>query len=402
MNAASHDSVKGGKLDGNESLLPRVLSFAEFLRESGFEATTAETLDSVSCLLLVDIFNRDQFYCALRSAFVKRSDDYPLFDRLFKAFWGSVSGSVPVNGVPMPEEERTTGRARTSPSTVSIQSSSFTNLLIPDKTSQRGTPENAVHALYSPVETLGRRNLGRDPAGNSMSKRLVKRLSRRLASRPGRRFEASKNGGVDLRKTFRRGIGSGGQLTELLRKQRRISKADIVVLCDISGSMDNQSERLLRLLYYLCNTARAEVFAFSTQLVTLNGYLRGNSFYAASRLVSENVPVWSSGTRIGSALGKLVTLYSGYLTPSTVLVVISDGWELDDLDVLESNLREVKRRVRDIVWLNPLADSPDFRPVAAGMRVALPHIRLLAGLKALESRSEFDRAFGKELTPLSA
>jgi len=123
--------------------------------------------------------------------------------------------------------------------------------------------------------------------------------------------------------------------------------------------MDSHSDQLLELLYYSCNTSRrTEVFAFSTRLIRLNRYLEGRSLWSASQLISENVNFWSSGTRIGSALGTLLTQYPGSLRSSTVLVIISDGWELDDLGILESNLRSIRSSVNRIICVNRLADNP--------------------------------------------
>jgi uncharacterized protein with von Willebrand factor type A (vWA) domain len=401
MTLGRESSGRNTAAEEKDGLLQGVLGFAAFLRENGLEITTAETLDSVSSLPLVDITVREQFYYSLRATFVKRSEDYPLFDQLFRVFWKGERIEVPSGRPPSSaKEQSSTGRARVTIPGEVVQSRRLTAPPSSDSGGRDSTGEKAIFAIYSPAEMLGERDLGSSSAGSSMPRRLVKRLSRRLATRRGRRFEASKRGLIDLRRTLRSGLGSGGQFAELLRRRRKISRSDLVVLCDISGSMDSHSVRLLRLLHHFCNATNAEVFAFSTQLVRLNPYLRGSSLASASRLISKNVTFWSSGTRIGSTLGKLREMYQGYLTSSTVLVIISDGWELDDLSVLESNLRLVRSRVNDIIWFNPLADDPGYRPLAAGMSMALPHIGIFAGLRALENRQEFDRVFGKELTPL--
>jgi len=401
MTPMKENSRRHGEAEKKDWLLQRVLGFAAFLRDNGLEVTTSETLDSISCLPLVDITVREQFYYSLRAVFAKRSEDYLLFDQLFRAFWKGGRHGIPGRRtLTSAKEQPSNVRAKIAVPAEAIQS---TDLTVPPAlapSSREGTAERTIFAIYSPAEILGGKDLGLTSVDSSMPRRLVKRLSRRLATRRGPRFEASKSGLIDLRRTLRRGLGSGGQLAELLRRRRRISRSDIVVLCDISGSMDSHSTRLLRLLHLFCNASSAEVFAFSTRLVRLNPYLQGNSLASASRLISENVTFWSSGTRIGSALRKLREMYPGYLTSSAVLVIISDGWELGDLDVLESNLKSVRSQVNDIIWLNPLADDPGYRPLAVGMSTALPYIGILAGLRVLESKREFDRVFGRELTPL--
>ncbi len=257
-------------------------------------------------------------------------------------------------------------------------------------------------AFYSPAETLGRKSFRNSNADSALLKRSLKRFARKMATRPGRRLVPSETGDVDLRRTFRAGLSTGGQFVGLERRRRKISKSKIVLVCDISGSMDSHSDQLLELLYYSCNTSRrTDVFAFSTRLVRLNRYLEGRSLWSASQLISENVNFWSSGTRIGSALGTLLAEYPGSLRSSTVLVIISDGWELGDLGVLESNLGSIRRSVNRIIWLNPLADNPGYEPLTAGMKTALPYIDVFAGLKIFKDRREFERVLGKSIAPQS-
>ena len=148
---------------------------------------------------------------------------------------------------------------------------------------------------------------------------------------------------------------------------------------DVSGSMDFHSTRLLKVLHLAQNTVPdARVFAFSTGLTRMERYLRGRSLRNAAREVSRNVEIWSSGTRIGAALGRLLREYSADLRADTVVVIISDGWEVGELEVLDENLAKMRRRVSKIVWLNPLADDPGYLPKTLGMQTALPYVDLFA------------------------
>ncbi len=154
--------------------------------------------------------------------------------------------------------------------------------------------------------------------------------------------------------------------------------------------MDFYSEKILKVIFHMKNTVRSSViFGFSTKLVPLNPFLQGKSLGEASRLITKNVDSWSSGTRIGSALAELMKKYPSLLQPSTVFVMISDGWELGDLDTFGASLRKISRRVDKIVWLNPQADSPDFQPLAEGMKIAMPIADVLSGLDIFSNRKKF-------------
>ncbi len=389
-------------------LLERVVQFSTFLRENGLTVTTAETLDAVDSLLLIDMTNREMFNHAMRAALVKRSEDHALFERLFERFWMGKTIESPTGRLTQAAEEPEPSykRVNVNPGESGLRVKAE-RMAAAGAYSTLGAEEDKditkqLLAFYSPAETLGRKSFRNFDADSSSLKRLLRRFARKMATRPGRRFMSSETGEVDFRKTFHAGLGTGGQLVGLERRRRKISKSNIVLLCDVSGSMDGHSDQLLQLLYHSCNTSRrTEVFAFSTRLVRLNRYLEGRSLWSASQLISENVNFWSSGTRIGSALGTLLGQYSGSLRSSTVLVIISDGWELDDLGILESNLRSIRRSINRIVWLNPLADNPGYEPLTVGMKTALPYVDIFAGLKIFKDRREFERVLGKSITPRS-
>ena len=389
-------------------LLERLVQFSMFLRENGLGVTTAETLDVVESLLLIDITNKELFYHATRAALVKRSEDHALFERLFARCWTGERSENPAGRVTQTAEdaEPPVKSVNVNPAEsvmqVRTQRIAAAGADSPSGADEGGNTRKQLLAFYSPAETLGRRNFRNPSADSALLKRSLKRFARKMATRPGRRLIPSETGDVDLRRTFRAGLRSGGQFVSLERRRRKISKSKIVLVCDISGSMDSHSDQLLQLLYYSCNAShRTEVFAFSTRLARLNRYLEGRSLGSASRLISENVNFWSSGTRIGSALGTLLAEYGGSLRSSTVLVIVSDGWELGDLGILESNLRSIRRSVNRIVWLNPLADNPGYEPLTAGMKTALPFIDVFAGLKIFKDRREFERVLGKSIAPQS-
>jgi uncharacterized protein with von Willebrand factor type A (vWA) domain len=405
-NAAEDEAESKGRT--GDPLLRKLVQFSQFLRENRLEVTLAETLDAARSLLIIDMSDKGPFYHATRATLVKRSEDYAAFELLFERFWmGKTRAGSPAGRITPTAEEAKPSIKRVNLDQVGsqlrfkAQQPAIPGVNSPFRAEEENTTEQLL-VVYSPTETIAKkrfRNLSAE--GSPLLKRMLKKFARRGATLPGRRLVSSEAGEIDFRKTFRTSLGSGGQLIGLQRRRRKISKSNMVLFCDISGSMDSFSNQLLRLLYHACNTTRrTEVFAFSTRLVRLNRYLEGRSFRNASKAISENVSVWSSGTRIGSALGTLLAQYPGSLRSYTVFVIISDGWELDDLDILEANLRRVRRRVNRIIWLNPLADSLSYRPLSAGMKTALPYVDILAGLKIFTDQREFERVLGKSIAPL--
>ncbi len=390
----NYDPVNG------DSFVNRLVTFSELLRVEQFGVTPAETLDAAAATLEIGLSDLESFRLALKACLVKRSEDYDRFELLFSRFWLTrpvKPKENPLGRISIPKQiERSlrippnssnqTGRGRITGG--SMISSIGPNVEDADK----------LLGIYSPLETTSRRsfeelNFARDRA---LLKRGLRNFARATATRPGRRFrESGKGERVDFRKLFRKNLKTGGHATELDLRSRKLTKSRLVVLCDISGSMDSYSTRVLKLLFHLANTIRgSQVFGFSTRVVPLNQYLRGRSWKEASRLVSERVDVWSSGTRIGGALGDLLYNHSGVLRSSTVFIMISDGWELGDLATLRTRLNEIRRRVGEIVWINPQADSPDYVPLAEGMKNSMQYIDIFAGLEIFSNRAKFRRTFG--------
>jgi len=381
-------------------LLDRLVAFSEILRDAQFGVTPAETLDASEAIATIDIANVEDFRLALKTALVKKSEYYDRFDELFKKFWLVRSGATenPLGRISIPGKkiERTlripapnsnqTGRGRiTAGSMFSSQS-------------QSANDAEKMLGIYSPLETMSRKSFNdlKLAEDRAILKRGLRSLAKATATRPGRRSTLSKNGReLDFRNTLRENLKTGGHSLQLELRRRKLSKSRIVVLCDISGSMDSYSNRVLKVIYHLSNTIRgSQVFGFSTSVISLNRYMQGKSLSEASRLVSERVDIWSSGTRIGSALGDMLSNHSGVLRSTSVFIIISDGWELGDIAKLRARLNEIQRKVALVIWLNPQADSPDYFPLAEGMKSSLPYIDIFAGLDILSNRNKFRRVFG--------
>ncbi len=224
--------------------------------------------------------------------------------------------------------------------------------------------------------------------------RLAAQLARRLATRRSRRLTPSRrHGRVDLRRTMR-GSLTRGEPVELARRQRKILKTKLVVLCDVSGSMDLYSRLLVQFLYALQNQlGRMETFVFSTRLHRITEELRGQSYDRALARLGD-VRDWSGGTKIGESLRTFNQEWRRLLDRDTVVLVLSDGWDTGDPAILSEALVQIRRRAAKVIWLNPLLGSPDYQPLTQGMVAALPHLDAFLPAHNLESL----RALARHLT----
>lgn len=182
-------------------------------------------------------------------------------------------------------------------------------------------------------------------------------------------------------------------MLDILRRERKLQKTRVVLLCDVSGSMDLYSRFLIQLIYALQHAvARVETFVFSTGLSRITGSLARADLRAAMDEIARKVPDWSGGTKIGRSLRRFLADYGGWaLDGRTVVIIISDGWDTGEPDVLESAMAELHRRAARVIWLNPLLASPGYEPICQGMRVALPHVDVFAPAHNLDSLRRLER-----------
>jgi len=200
-------------------------------------------------------------------------------------------------------------------------------------------------------------------------------LTQDLGERLGRRFRSGRKGEqIDLRNTLRTSLSQGGELLLLRKRRRRPRKNRFVVICDVSGSMDCYSRFLFQFLYgFQRHVPHVETFVFSTRLTRITPLFRLRKMSGLFQLIPEEVSHWSGGTRIGSSLAEYNRRYSGrYSGSNTTCIFLSDGWDQGETELLERELKILKRKVKRLIWLNPLLGMPDYRPIDRGMKTALP------------------------------
>jgi uncharacterized protein with von Willebrand factor type A (vWA) domain len=195
---------------------------------------------------------------------------------------------------------------------------------------------------------------------------------------------------VDFRRTFRKAMGHGGELLELVRKDSKVKPLKVITLCDVSGSMDASTQFILLFFHGLQRAfQRSETFVFSTRLTRITELLKRNRWPAALKAIGERAQDWSGGTRIGQCLRTFNERYAkGLAAGSMIVILISDGWDRGDPGLLSSEMKRLKRRSRRIIWMNPLLETPGYQPICLGMKAALPYIDHFIPASSLKSFQE--------------
>ena len=375
-----------------QDLVTATVRFCRRLRARGLAVTPAESRDAVRALEVVDLGDRAEVHRALRTVLATRPEEFPVFDDTFDAFWGG----LPV-GVTVPVPPAADGAAPGAPVEAHFPRARDAALDF-SEWADMGDGEGEPVGLpgVSDLEaTMGKdfAAFGADELGEV--ERLAAQIARRLATRKSRRLKPARRGGrVDLRRTMR-GILARGEPVELARRDRRILKTNLVVLCDVSGSMDLYSRLLIQFLYALQNQlGRMETFVFSTGLSRVTEALQGPSFRGVLARLGD-VGQWSGGTRIGESLRQFNQEWPRLLDRDTVVIVLSDGWDTGEPAVLADALVTMRRRAGKVIWLNPLLGSPDYQPLTQGMVAALPHVDAFLPAHNLDSL----RALARHLRP---
>ena len=358
--------------------------FCRALRDCGVTATPAESIDAVRALCAVDLGDRDDVYFALRALLASRRDELAIFDRLFDEWWGpapAAAGAGAARAGRNPAVHAPGDAPRAAPAAT---------FLTRWASAAAAEGEDALPlAAPSAHDALGTKDFGAYTAEElGAVEQVAVRIARRLRARPSRRWRSGRRGArVDLRRLVRLSLKTGGDPVELAYRERKLRRTKLVVLCDVSGSMDLYSRFLLQLLFALHHAfARVETFAFSTRLVRITDALARDSYREAlDDLARLPAGGWSGGTKIGESLEAFRTGWPHLLDRRTVVIVLSDGWDTGEPDVLGGALRLIGRRAGRVVWLNPLLGSPSYQPLTRGMQAALPHVDVFAPAHDLPS-----------------
>lgn len=368
------NNVPSTERTGN--LLHNLLLFGRLLRGLGLDVNPGRMIDLVQALGYIEIGNKGDFYHAARSLLIHKEEDIALFDQAFERFWRKpADGWFPLE---WPSPPPLPNRPLVIPPTLNQPADSMGEAGDSQENGDEVLEIIEVTRTYSTQELLRHKDFG-ELTGEELAaiKRLMAQLVWQLGQRRTRRQRPGRGVRFDLRRSLRRNLRYGGEVLEWPRRQAKYKPRPLVILADISGSMERYTRLLLHFLYSLAEglDQQVEVFVFSTRLTRITRQLRGRDVDRALREVSLAVPDWSGGTRIGDAL-KVFNFAWGrrVLGRGAVVLLISDGWDRGDPALLGQEIGRLQRSCHRLVWLNPLLGSPQYEPLTRGMQAALPYI----------------------------
>ncbi len=405
---SEHDLERGLQLQR------KLVEFGRLLWDMGLDVGPGRMIEASETIALVDVKQREDFYHALKCTLLSRHEQEPLFDQAFFYFWqmkhrlsklgeNAVVKSEEKRGAPLrlpPRErqeleaqaarltrqlmqpQRETGRAHPSDKTA-------------DEPDDNDDDDEAQGTAYSAIEMLRRKDF-ESYSWEEMqeAKRLMAEMRWHLGERPTRRKAPARKGDYpDLRRIIRHNMKYGGELMELTWRHIKRKPRPLVIICDISGSMSLYSRLLLHFIHTISSGLQnTEAFVFGTRLTRITRQLRKRDVDDAVRDVSKNVQDWSGGTRIGECLRDFNYRWARrVLGHGAVVLIISDGWDRGEPDVLRVEMDRLQHSSHRLIWLNPLLGSSDYRPVTIGMKTALPFVDDFLSAHSLDSLLELGK-----------
>jgi uncharacterized protein with von Willebrand factor type A (vWA) domain len=359
----------------------RIVVFCRELRAHGLSVTPAEVVTATTVLEIIDTTDREEVFLSLRSILTTSVDDFAVFEEVFKRFWNrsrSLNSAAAVRSQAHAPRQTSKGLGFFLEHWGSSFSASAQRVKVPGASDT----ESAKTKDFSEFTNEELEEVSR----------LARRMVRRLARKPSRRWRPVRRGRrVNLRRSLRLSLKTGGELIDLAYKERRPKRTKLVVICDVSGSMDRYSRLLLQFVYGLQNSfAKVESFVLATSLARITGDLKNKTYKRALDRLSANVRGWSGGTRIGASLATFNDQWLRRIDKRTVVIILSDGWDTGEPETLAAALSLLNKRAGRLIWLNPLLGNNDYAPITRGMQAALPYINVfapahdLASLRALE------------------
>jgi uncharacterized protein with von Willebrand factor type A (vWA) domain len=343
-------------------LLENLLLFGRVLRRAGIEVHPGRLLDVVAALGHVNLSSRDDVYHTCRSLLVHRREQIAVFDRAFAAFW-SRQRAIEADG----------------PSTKDEPAWGVTPVPVPRSDSGGAEPEpaDALLKTWSATRALADKDFAAFTADDIAEARAaLSRLVWTPGERRTRRWVRGHGPRIDLRRAIAESLRTGGDVVKLPRRARRVRPRRLVLLCDISGSMERYSRMLLHFTHAIMwRHGDVEAFVFSTGLSRITRQLRTRRSDEALAAVSRSVHDWSGGTRIGAAVKEFHQRWGRrVMNGGPVTLLISDGWDRGDPSELAAQIARLQRSCHRLVWLSPLIGSTGYEPLTRGLQAALPFV----------------------------
>jgi uncharacterized protein with von Willebrand factor type A (vWA) domain len=376
------------KLPENQIFFNNLFHFTAMLRKAGLSISLDQSMDFMRALELVDISRREQVYFSARGLLVKRREDFAVFDRVFELFWRSSQKEVQFKVQKTPLAPRHNFQKREL---------SLATLLA--QRAQQTDPEVDIadkSQSFSPDEVLRTKDFSvMSPEELASIKKLMESITWQVSQRSTRRRIPNRHGKYfNMRAILRHATRYNGVPLDLSWLRRKIKARPLIVLADISGSMEKYSRILLQFCYGLTHRLQnVECFVFATRLSRVTLQLRTKNINRALDEAAAKVFDWSGGTHIGQSLYNFNRQWSKrVLRRGAVVLIISDGWEREDTsNMIGNEMRYLQHRCHRLIWLNPLLGNDKYQPLVAGMVAALPYIDDFLPIHNLQSLEALGR-----------
>lgn len=343
------------------SVLGDLLEFGACLRAAGLDVHTGRLLDAIESMPQIDLARKDEVHDALQTLLVHRREDFAAFDQAFARFFfqSSPGSRAPVD----PPRDTSAWQG--------LETGGVTST--PDADA---APAAAAIRNWSDAERIADKDFALlNEREVAVARDAINQLTWTPGRRRTRRWIAGRGPRIDLRRALASSRRTGGDILTLPRKTRRLRPRPIVLLCDVSGSMERYSRTLLHFAHALSRRrGRVEAFLFSTRLTRITLALRTSRADAAIGAAARSVQDWSGGTRIGGALRAFQQRWRQALHAGAVVVLISDGWDRGDPRILREEIARLRRSCHRLIWLNPLIGTADYAPLTQGLQAALPFV----------------------------
>jgi len=393
VTSVSHLEGRGG-----ESLGRSVVRFAGFLRRHSFKVFPSSVREALAALEVVNLSDRRDFYHGLRASLVHSDLEWRLFEGLFEDFWGrEAPGEDPAGESPAGDlGERPLGELLQDPGgpgkKVRVEEPQ------PEALPEREFLEGGT---YSPVPSYETETLERiHPEDLRFARLALKNMMTHLRfSASRRRARSRRSRELDFRRTFRESLKAQGIPLRMYYRTKRKRLRRLVILADVSGSMDRYARFVLPFIMGIKGSGvKAEIFVFSTTLTRITRILKHHDTDEALDLIAATAPDWSGGTRIGFSLRQFNRDYGAdILNHRTVVVVLSDGWDLGAKEMLRKEMAALHQKSRRVIWLNPIVGDPDYAPLLKGMEKALPYIHHHLPVGSLRDLGRAGRVLASEI-----
>lgn len=385
-NLATQAQVEYKKL-----MFDQIVMFFTALHEAGLAVNPANLIDLCRCFEYIDISNKQDFYATARTTLVSNQADIERFDEIFAQFWQQPE-KVMVSTSERSESDQVDSDKEEEDSKPKMQKQEQAQ-------DEEGDDEMAHETLselaYSPNEVLMQKDLSEMSAVEiEKAREMIREFVSIIANYRSRRYVSDKKRArLDFRRMLRRNALFEQAGVHMAYKTRRIKKTKLVLLCDVSGSMERYSSFFIEFIYALkAELPDLEVAVFSTRMTIITELLKAKSVEESLDQVSEQVHDWAGGTNIGGCLREFNDRFARDMLHSrSVVIILSDGWDRGDAYLMREEMEHLHSRAHKLMWLNPLLGGADYQPICRGMQTALPYLDYFLPVHNLESLAQLAR-----------